>query len=76
MPAANTSTADIGRKKLKSVKRDLMEGRFEADIASSQKVDNRVDWLVYRYVKIEVQEKTREVNSPIWYALRNRYEEH
>jgi len=75
MPAANTSTADIGRKKLKSVKRDLMEGKFEASIASTQKINNNVDWLAYQYVKIKVQEKTREVNYPILYAVRNRYEE-
>ena len=75
MPAASTSIADIGRKKLKSVKRDLIEGRFQADITSSQKVDNQVDWLVYQNVKIKVQEKDREVTYQMFEVLRNRYEE-
>lgn len=75
MPAANTSTADIGRKKLKSVKGALMEARFQADITSSQKVDNQVDWLVYQNVKIKVQEKNREVTYQTFEVLRNRYEE-
>jgi hypothetical protein len=75
MPAASTSTADTGRKKLKSVKGDLIEGRFKADIASSQKVDNRVDWLVYQNVKMKVKEKTGEVTYQSFYAMRNRYEE-
>jgi hypothetical protein len=75
MPAASTSIADIGRKKLKSVKGDLIEGRFQADIASSQKVDNQVDWLVYQNVKLKVKEKTGEVIYQSFDALRNRYEE-
>lgn len=60
---------------MKSVKRDLMEARFEADIASRQKVDNNVDWLAYRYVQIEVKEKTGEVIYQSFDTLRNRYEE-
>ena len=61
---------------MKSVKGNLMEARFEASIASTQKIDNNVDWLAYRYVKAKVHEKTRELNYPILYAARNRYEEH
>ena len=75
MPAANTSTADTGRKKLKSVKGDLIEARFQADIASSQKVDNQVDWLVYQNVKLKVKEKTGELIYQSFYTMRNRYEE-
>ena len=60
---------------MKSVKGNLMEARFEASIASTQKIDNNVDWLAYRYVQIEVKEKTGELNYPILYAARNRYEE-
>ena len=71
----NTSTVDTGRKKLKSVKGNLIEGRFQADITSSQKVDNQVDWLVYQNVKIKVQEKDREVTYQMFEVLRNRYEE-
>lgn len=75
MLAANTSTADTGRKKLKSVKKDLMEGKFKATITSAQRIYNVVDWHVYENVKIAVQVKTTEVIYPILDAARNRYEE-
>lgn len=60
---------------MKSIKKHLMEARFEASIASTQKIDNNVDWLAYRYVQIEVKEKTGEVTYQSFYTIRNRYEE-
>ena len=53
-----------------------MEARFEASIASTQKIDNNVDWLAYRYVQIEVKEKTGEVIYQSFDTLRNRHEEY
>ena len=61
---------------MKSVKGNLMEARFEASIASTQKIDNNVDWLAYRYVQIEVKEKTGEVIYQSFDTLRNRHEEY
>ena len=60
---------------MKSIKEHLMEARFEASIASTQKIDNNVDWLAYRYMYIEVKEKTGKVTYQSFEALRNRYEE-